>query len=307
MILPVYNGAGYLDEAIQSVINQNFINWELMIIDDGSTDNSFEIAGAYSAKDERIQLLQHENKENRGVSASRNLGVERSKGQWIAFLDADDYWYENKLEEVHQVILKHDKLAIIYSSADVLETAFSGTVKKDKYKSGFPGLLKNPFLKTLGGLSSATPSVVMRKDVFEKAGGFNENFTFSEDTLLFHSALLYGDLYFIDQPLLNVRYHDSSTKSIAKREVMINARLHVYLELFKYKEAEMYKEAISYRAATTGMEKAWRSFYKNPYKHGPVLFSALKKLWKSKDVFLKHKAGALFLPIKILIHRSPSL
>jgi len=306
IIMPVYNSEKYLEEAIQSVMDQTFANWEMMIIDDGSTDNSYEIANSFSLKDNRIQLLQHENKEHKGVSASRNLGVERSNGKWIAFLDADDIWFENKLEAIDEVISKNNNLAFIYSQATVIETNFSGSVKKTKYISGIPGLTKEPFVKTLGGLSSATPSVVIRKDVFIKAGGFNEKFAFSEDTLLFHKTLLFGDLYFIDEPLVQVRYHDHSTKSNTGKEVMTNARLDVYLELMKDGATKPYLKDISYQAVTTGMERVWKSFFRNPFSYGSILLSSLGKLWSNKQILVKHKIVAFLLPLRMLCCRSES-
>ncbi len=309
VIMPVYNSEKYLKEAIQSVMDQSFSDWELLIIDDGSTDSSYEIANSFGLRDERIQLWQHENKEHKGVSASRNLGVERSNGQWIAFLDADDIWFENKLDAIEEVLSKNNDLAFIYSQATVIETNYSGSVKKTKYISGIPGLMKEPFIKTLGGLSSATPSVVMRKDVFIKAGGFNEKFAFSEDTLLFHKALLFGDLYFIDEPLVQVRYHDHSTKSNTDKEVMTNARLDVYLELMDVGAAKPYLKDISHQAVTTGMERVWKFFFSNPFSNGSILLSSLGKVWSNKQILVKHKLVALLLPLLIVFKRismSPS-
>src|SRR5690554_2682260 len=88
IIIPVYNKAPYLDSCISSVINQTYKNLEIIIIDDGSTDNSLEICENYRKKDERIQLI---SQENQGVSVARNKGIQKASGEWIYFLDADDY------------------------------------------------------------------------------------------------------------------------------------------------------------------------------------------------------------------------
>lgn len=87
IIVPVYNTGKYLDRCIQSVLAQTYTNWELLLIDDGSTDLSGTICDKYAAKDKRIRVF---HKENRGVSSARNLGLDNAKGEWITFIDADD-------------------------------------------------------------------------------------------------------------------------------------------------------------------------------------------------------------------------
>ena len=95
VILPNYNNEKYIDESIKSVIAQTFINWELFIIDDASSDNSLKIINKYKKKEKiTIVIL----KKNKGVSFCRNLGMRLSKGKYIAFLDSDDFWINNKLD-----------------------------------------------------------------------------------------------------------------------------------------------------------------------------------------------------------------
>ena len=95
VIMPVYNGAKYLNEAIDSVITQTYIDFEFIIINDGSIDHSFEIIEKYSKEDDRIIVI---NRENKGLSASLNEGIERSKGKYIARMDADDISINSRLE-----------------------------------------------------------------------------------------------------------------------------------------------------------------------------------------------------------------
>lgn len=95
IIMPSYNTADFISKSIESVLKQTYTNWELLIIDDCSTDNTDEIVGAY--KDERIVYLKNEG--NCGAAISRNRALKLAKGRWIAFLDSDDLWYPTKLEE----------------------------------------------------------------------------------------------------------------------------------------------------------------------------------------------------------------
>lgn len=97
IITPVYNAQDYLEETILSVLNQTYYNWELLLIDDCSIDNSYKIIEKYLKKDRRIKYLK--NDKNSGPAITRNKGIEEAKGEYIAFLDSDDLWYENKLEK----------------------------------------------------------------------------------------------------------------------------------------------------------------------------------------------------------------
>ena len=92
IIVPVYNIEKYIDECIQSVLNQTYTAWELILVDDGSTDNSGNICDEYAKTDTRIKVL---HQKNQGVSAARNIALDKAEGDYIMFLDADDYWCEN--------------------------------------------------------------------------------------------------------------------------------------------------------------------------------------------------------------------
>src|SRR6266542_3309857 len=96
VVVPFWNASAFLEEAIASVFAQTFQSWELLLIDDGSSDGSTEIAKRYAERfPGRVRYFEHERHANRGVAASRNLGVRHAKGPYIAFLDADDVWLPN--------------------------------------------------------------------------------------------------------------------------------------------------------------------------------------------------------------------
>lgn len=96
VITPCYNGARYIGETIESVVAQTYPNWEMLIVDDGSTDHSAEVIGQYAAKDQRVKLFRQK---NAGSAAARNNGIRRASGQYIALLDADDLWLPAFLEK----------------------------------------------------------------------------------------------------------------------------------------------------------------------------------------------------------------
>lgn len=111
--MPVYNSETFLEQAIQSVILQTYSDWELIIVDDGSRDQSVQIAQKYSEKDGRIRFIR--SSENRGAAAARNLGIHEAKGRFIAFLDSDDLWLPNKLKVQFEAFNKMEA-SLIYSS-----------------------------------------------------------------------------------------------------------------------------------------------------------------------------------------------
>ena len=107
IITPMYNGERFVAKTIESVLNQYYKNWEMIIIDDGSKDNSPTIVEEYSKKDKRIQLVRQK---NAGSGAARNNGIRRAKGQYICLLDADDTWENNFLEEQIKLIKENKKI-----------------------------------------------------------------------------------------------------------------------------------------------------------------------------------------------------
>ncbi|MCR5294625.1 MAG: glycosyltransferase [Lachnospiraceae bacterium] len=112
VITPCYNGEKYVGETIQSVLSQTYPNWEMLIVDDGSTDASRRVLEAYAAKDERIRCFYQE---NRGSAAARNLGLREASGRYIALLDADDLWDPDFLEK--QLAFMKEKRAVCVASA----------------------------------------------------------------------------------------------------------------------------------------------------------------------------------------------
>ena len=105
IIIPVYNVEQYLDECINSIINQSYNNLEIIFVDDGSKDNSGEILDKYAKKDKRIIVI---HKKNEGVSKARNIGIDKATGKYICFCDGDDYLMDDYVEYLHSLIVKND-------------------------------------------------------------------------------------------------------------------------------------------------------------------------------------------------------
>lgn len=147
IITPSYNSKEFIGETIESVLNQTYKNWEMLIVDDYSTDNSFEIIKKYTQKDSRIKYFK--NKKNRGPAISRNIGIEIAKGKYIAFLDSDDFWDKEKLK--YQIeFMERNKLLITHT--DYFFTNSKGEIIKKINTSeviNYKKLLKGNQFKTM--------------------------------------------------------------------------------------------------------------------------------------------------------------
>ena len=118
VIMPSYNSSRFIGESIWSVLKQSYVTWELLIVDDCSQDNSVEIINQYIEKDCRIRLIAL--KYNVGAAAARNIALENARGRFIAFLDSDDVWRENKLEYQVKYMLEHN-IPFSFSSYDIMK------------------------------------------------------------------------------------------------------------------------------------------------------------------------------------------
>jgi glycosyltransferase involved in cell wall biosynthesis len=119
IIVPFFNRQDFLAEAVDSVLGQTYSNWQLLLVDDGSTDTSTDLAKAYSATyPDRIRYLEHEGHSNHGVGASRGLGVRYAQGEWIACLDSDDVWVPHKLQTQIDLLHQHPAARMIVNASE---------------------------------------------------------------------------------------------------------------------------------------------------------------------------------------------
>ena len=119
IITPAYNCEKYLSEAVESVLKQTWEDWELLIIDDCSKDKTYECMQKLARQDKRIRVFQNEH--NSGSAATRNYGVRQATGEWVAFLDSDDLWREEKLEKQMAVIEKNPEASFLFTGSAFIE------------------------------------------------------------------------------------------------------------------------------------------------------------------------------------------
>jgi glycosyltransferase involved in cell wall biosynthesis len=196
-----FNAERFIREAIESVCAQTYENWELLLVDDGSTDGSTQIAQRYAAQNcRKVRYLKHDGHQNRGMSASRNLGIREAKGQYVAFLDADDVYLAQKLERQVALLSAQSAAAMVYGAS---EHWYSWTGKAHdlgrdfRRKLGVPPdtLIRPPMLPILFLRGKAetpgTCSVLVRREAIERVGGFADRFRgMYEDQVFFFKLCL---------------------------------------------------------------------------------------------------------------------
>lgn len=170
VIIPTYNRATTLEDAIESALNQTFRNFELLIVDDGSTDHTTQLVEKYHSTAK--YLLQT----NKGVAAARNTGIQNSQGKLICFLDSDDRWAKNKLELQVELMTSNPRIKICYTD----ETWIRGGVRvnQKKYHQKYSGWI---YQRCLPLCIISCSSAMIHRDVFDRVGLFDESMIVCED------------------------------------------------------------------------------------------------------------------------------
>lgn len=172
VVIPLFNKKLSIRQTIQSVLDQTFKKFELIIVNDGSTDGSQDVVREFT--DPRIRLI---NQKNSGVSAARNRGIREARYDWIAFLDGDDLWTKDHLEEVNRMIT-------LFPNEKVFTTSYRTDLQnepKEDQNSFEVQKLDNFFYEAMKGSVIGASRGVIHKQCFDEAGGFNESLTIWED------------------------------------------------------------------------------------------------------------------------------
>jgi glycosyltransferase involved in cell wall biosynthesis len=222
VIIPTFNRSAVLLRAIESVLNQTYNNFELIIVDDGSTDETELLLSPYIKSGQ----LHYYKKTNGGVASARNYGVKQSSGAWIAFLDSDDEWLPEKLSEQIKYLSQHPELSIAYTEEIWIRNSIRVNQKKSHQKIG--GRI---FENCLEQCLIAPSSVIMTRTLFNSFNGFDENFVVCEDYDLWLKISCFHEIGLIDKALI-IKYggHEDqlSTKFFAMDMWRIKSMLHLF-------------------------------------------------------------------------------
>lgn len=211
VIMPLYNNEKYVIEAIQSVVNQTYVDWELIIINDASTDSSKFVVQNFLEKKRDKRLIFIDLKENKGVSFARNLGIRKAKGEYISFLDSDDFWDKSFLDELYKRLkgynkkLVYSKFAYFYSRDNIkINKAIMREGKIDKF-----------IIKKKCRYETEYPfhicAILVKKSLIDKYKiHFPEDQSLFEDGLFLSKLICITDIISVDRVLMYYRQHEHS-------------------------------------------------------------------------------------------------
>lgn len=204
VIIPAYNRESYICQAVDSVLNQTFKNVELIIVDDGSTDGTRDILESYG---DRICLLEHPGRANKGQSSALNLGIKKSTGNYIAILDSDDYWDLKKIEMQVDYLEKNPGIGLVYSNGKAVNA--EGKVLYDIYRTGHKEL-NQPANLLLDCYLFVPTNSLFRKEIIESTGYFDESLRSAQDHDMAIRIAEVTKLAYMDLPLFCYRRHSQS-------------------------------------------------------------------------------------------------
>jgi glycosyltransferase involved in cell wall biosynthesis len=271
IIIPFFNPGDFFPEAIESVFAQTYSDWELLLVNDGSSDNSVAVANDFARlRPAQVMLLQHPGGANHGLPATRNVGVRQARGEFIALLDADDFWFPDKLAEQVAALREHPQAGMVFGRSEYWHT-WNPTEREDDFIPQIvPGgrVYMPPELWTLcypfGGYGSPCPSdLLLRKAVVEEVGGFEECFDrrypTHEDIAFLSKVFLSTPVYVSSKVWDRYRRHSDSLWAKAQEDGSEERSrgfyfrwMEAYLDRIGMKDASLWER---YR------EKSW------PYRH----------------------------------------
>lgn len=249
VIIPTYNCAHFLPDSLGSVLSQTYDFYEIIVVDDGSTDNSKEVLNPFMQKIKYIKLEQ-----NRGLPAARNVGIQSAQGKYIAFLDADDLWLPEKLQADMEHFDKHPDIGMVYSkqiNIDEKGYALDGCPKR---RLPYGNIFIQLFSEQNFIIAS---SVVVRKDVFVTTGLFDEQLFNCQDWDMWLRIAFYFKVAGINKPLVKYR-HNPLSLSKNRNNVLKYQKLVIDKTYNTFNDKEfgisekLYKKRLASHYAKTG-------------------------------------------------------
>jgi len=205
IIIPAYNAEKYITETIDSVLFQTYKDWELIIVDDGSTDDTAKIVKVFCDKDNRIQYFY---KENSGVSDTRNYGMEKAKGDYIVFLDSDDVWLNIFLEETLSILKENKNIGVVNTNVQFID------YKSNKTSIFYSGVTSSDINKLiffeLQNRTTGPSGTVLRTKLAKKINGFNKDLSNVADKMFYIQISKITTIANINKVLWYYRVHDDN-------------------------------------------------------------------------------------------------
>ncbi len=226
VVMPVYNAEKYLKQSIESILNQTYKEFEFIIIDDGSTDNSLNILKKYAEVDERIKIITRENK---GLVHTLNEGIRKSEGKYVARMDADDICNPKRFEKEMEFLIENEEYGVVASFVSIFGNAYSS---EENLKLEVKHNNENfELLDLLCGISYIChPSVIVKKELFDLYGYYKAEYKYSEDLELWTRFMINGvKIKNLPCKLINYR-KDVGSKTNVEQKLIVNDMIRMRLE-----------------------------------------------------------------------------
>jgi glycosyltransferase involved in cell wall biosynthesis len=285
VVIPAYNAKRFIGETLESVLNQTYRNLEVLVVDDGSNDGQEQIIAEFVQRDKRVR---HIYQENAGVSAARNKGFKASKGNFIAFLDADDVWLPVNVETKVKRLQRAD-VGLVHSDAIVIDEDSTDTAMVLR---GAEGNILDALLLWDGTQIPGPSSVLVARDILEAVGLFDEALSTSADMDLFIRIASHCRVARVDAVTWKYRMHANNMHkniSLMEKDVLSLYEKTRSSKLFKNKKFEYKCFAAMYLVLAGTWRGDGRNFkrglvfaLKAVRKHPPVIMTVIRKVMKRR-------------------------
>jgi glycosyltransferase involved in cell wall biosynthesis len=228
VVIPAYNSGKLLGQTLESVLNQSFRDLEVILVDDGSTDDTTRVADAFGPP---VRVVRQR---NQGPSAARNHGVEVARGPFIAFLDADDLWLPDKLRLQMELFDRRPELGLVYTNYQYTDGSKLLPLHRSAQKKPYEGWV---FRQLLRDNFVATSTAVLRRECFRQVGGFDPKLRISEDYDLWLRIARKFEMGYAPPPLARYRFHGRNV--FGNLEERLDSRRYIFRKLARETPAEL--------------------------------------------------------------------
>ena len=281
VVIPVYNVEKYLARAIDSVLLQDEVD-DIILVEDASPDNALKVCKYYEKKHKKVSLYRHPNNENKGAGATRNLGIEKAKNEWVAFLDADDYYLPNRFRKTVETINRSSDIDGVY---EAVRNGFENEIQKEKFlktrpknfsdaekqlnfhvfKEVPPEMLFNTLIKGSCGFIHLN-GLSVKKSLVKTCGMFDPQFRIMQDTYLIYKLSAIGKLYNggLEHIVAERVLHDNNRITHVGKREMVQSRISMFENLLTWaiskKVDSQILNDINWKIAVSEMELGKSSF-----------------------------------------------
>lgn len=269
--IPVYNSAEYLEKALYSIINQSYKNLEIIISDNASTDNSWELIKKFQKDDSRIKISK--NFKNIGYSANCNKMIKAATGRLIAIYHSDDIYHKDIVKESFEILNSNKELSGIFTLYRKIDNEDNIGLKAYyplKKEGEVSRVSLDEYIDSIlitGGSPFCCPTSMIRKEVYQKLNGYDENLKFIEDQDMWARILLTGELAIINKSLIYYRIHESQGSNIYKEKTVSDSLPLKHIQAFiKKNSLNGYEQKIRSAKSKEAIFKSYNYVKKGKYK-----------------------------------------